>query len=388
MNSSLTTLQVQEKTIHLLGTAHVSQASAQEVKEYIKQLRPESVCVELDQDRFDSIQSPNRWEDTDIIEVIKQKKTGYMLANLILSSYQRRLAKKMDIAPGQEMIQGIQSAKESSANLVLADRKISTTFSRIYRKLSFKEKMKLLYLLISSIFDEEEISEDDIEQLKQSDILEASLTAISKDFPIVSQVLVHERDQTLAYHIKNAPGKVVFAVLGAAHVPGVSKELFLEQDIQELTSVPPKKKTSQLIGWLIPIFIVIMILSLFTVDSSIGLQQIIRWTLVNGSLSAFGTLLAGGHILSILTAFIAAPITSLNPLLAAGWFAGITEAFIRKPKVKDFKNIADDLSTFSGFYKNRVTHILLVVVLANLFSSLGTFLGGIDLINTFIQSFF
>ncbi len=370
MNKSVTTLQFREKTIHLIGTAHVSHTSSKEVKEYIDQIQPNSVCIELDSDRYASLKNPNRWENTNIIDVIKQKKTGYMLANLILSSYQKRIAKKMDIQAGQEMIQGIESAKEVQAELVLADRKIQTTFSRIYRQLRLKEKLKLIYLLISSIFDDEEVSEEDIENLKQSDMLEASLQEIGKQFPIVAKVLIHERDQTLAYYIKNAPGPSVVAVLGAAHIPGVSQEIYREQDIKELESIPPKKKTSKLIGWIIPAILIVMILSLFTLDSSIGFQQLMRWIMLNGTLSAFGTLLAGGHILSILTAFIAAPITSLNPLLAAGWFAGLSEALLRKPRVKDFESISDDLSSFSGFYKNRVTHILIVVILANLFSSI------------------
>lgn len=388
MNPSVTTFNINGKTIHLIATAHVSHVSAKEVKETIDLLQPNSVCIELDSQRYETLNNPSLWEETDIIEVIKQKKTGYMLANLVLSSYQKRIAKKMDIQVGKEMIQGIQSAKENHAEIVLADRNIQTTFSRIYRQLSFFEKMKLIALLTTSLFDDEDISEEDIENLKQSDVLESSIQSISKQFPIVAEVLIHERDQTLAYNIKNAPGPVVVAVLGAAHVPGVSKELYLDQDIQSLLSVPPKKASSKFIGWIVPLFILIMILSLFNLDSSIGLQQLSRWILLNGSLSALGVLLAKGHILSILTAFIAAPITSLNPLLAAGWFAGLSEAILRKPKVKDFQSISEDLNSFSGFYNNRVTHILLVVVFANLFSTLGTIIGGADLINTIVQNFF
>lgn len=384
MPNSITTIQLGEKEIYLLGTAHVSHTSTEEVKNCVADLQPDSVCIELDDDRYDSLQNPNRWENTDIIDIIKQKKTGIMLANLILSSYQRRVAKQMDIQPGQEMIQGIQSAKEFDANLVLADRKIQTTFTRIARKLSFWEKAKLLTLLVSSIFDDEKISEEEIENLKQSNALEAAIQNIGKSFPIVAKVLIHERDQVLAYHIKNAPGNKIVAVLGAAHVQGVSKELFLEQNIDDLTSIPEKKKSSKFIAWMIPLFIIILMLSLFNINSSAGVQQLLRWTLWNGGLSALGVLLAAGHPLSILTAFIAAPITSLNPMLAAGWFAGVSEAILKKPKVKDFEGLSEDLSTFQGFYKNRVTHILLVVTLANLFSTLGTLIGGFDLITTLL----
>ncbi len=387
MNESITKVCLEGKEIYLIGTAHVSHTSSQDVKNCVETVQPDSICIELDQERYNSLKNPNRWLNTDIIDVIKQKKAGFMLANLILGSYQKRIAKKINVQAGQEMIQGIQSAEETQAELVLADRSIQTTFTRIYRKLRFLEKFKLLTILVLSIFEEEEITEEEIENLKQSEILEAALQDVGKDFPVVSDILIHERDQTLAYHIKNAPGKKVVAVLGAAHIPGVKKELFKNQDIAELTSIPQKKASSKLIKWIIPILLIGMILSMFSLDPSLGWQQLLRWTLWNGSLSAIGVLLAWGHPLSILTAFLASPITSLNPLLAAGWFAGLSEAFLRKPKVRDFENLLEDLTSFKGFYKNRVTHILLVVILANLFSTLGTLIGGIDILKTFFQSF-
>ncbi|MFV0379860.1 MAG: TraB/GumN family protein [Anaerorhabdus sp.] len=386
MNSSITTIEYNNKKIYLIATAHVSHISANEVKETIENIKPDSVCIELDADRYESLQNPKKWENTDIYDVIKQKKSGYMLANLILSSYQKKIAAKVDIKAGQEMIQAIESAKEIDANITLADRSIPTTFTRIYRNLSFFEKIKLISLLISSIFSDEDIKEEDIEELKQSDMLEASLKEVYKSFPNVAKVLIDERDQTLAYNIKNAPGDTIVAVVGAAHVPGIKKEIFLEQDIKELTKVPPKKSYAKLIGWLIPLIIIILILSLFSIDPSLGLNQLLRWTLLNGTLSAIGVLLAKGHIISIITVFVAAPITSLNPLLAAGWFAGLSEAFLRKPKVKDFQNIAEDTSSFKGFYNNRVTHILIVVALANLFSTIGTLIGGVDLISAFFNA--
>lgn len=387
MNQNITKLEIDGKEIYLIGTAHVSQTSRQDVKECIDEVQPDSICIELDDERYEAINNPKRWEDTDIIKVIKEKRTGYMLANLILSSYQRRVAKKLDVQAGQEMIQGIESAKELNANLVLVDRNIQTTFKRIYRKHSFFQKIKLLTTLIMSIFDDEEISSDDIESLKQSEALEVALKEVSKEFPVVAEVLIHERDQVLAHKIKNAPGKKIVAVLGAAHIPGIKKEIVKNYDIEELESIPEKKPSSKIIGWIIPILIIAMILSMFSINSELGINQIKIWILWNGSLSAIGVLLACGHPLSILTAFIAAPITSLNPLLAAGWFAGLVEAIVKKPKVKDFENILDDVNTVKGFYKNRVTHILLVVVFANLFSTIGTIISGFDIVKNFLQSF-
>ncbi|MEA4874558.1 TraB/GumN family protein [Anaerorhabdus sp.] len=387
MNQNITKIEVNGKEIYLIGTAHVSHTSRQDVKDCIDEVKPDSICIELDEERFEAFNNPKRWENTDIIEVIKEKKTGYMLANLILSAYQRRIAKKMDVQAGQEMIQGIESAKEIGANLVLVDRNIQTTFKRIYRKHSFFQKLKLISSLVMSIFDDEDISSDDIESLKQSDALDVALKEVSKEYPVVSEVLIHERDQVLAYKIKNAPGNKIVAVLGAAHIPGIKEEIYKTYDIKELESIPAKKPSAKIIGWIIPLAIIAMILSLFSVNSTLGWEQVINWVLWNGSLSALGVLLAWGHPLAIIVAFIAAPITSLNPLLAAGWFAGLAEAFIRKPKVKDFENLLDDVNSIKGFYKNRITHILLVVIFANLFSTLGTMIGGFDVIKNFIQSF-
>lgn len=382
------TLQIDDKEIIFIGTAHVSKASAEEVKECIELYQPDCVCIELDEDRYETLQQPNKWKNTDILQVIKSNRAGYLLANIILSSYQRKIATKMDVSTGQEMMQGIESAKEIDAQIALVDRKIQTTFTRIWRKHSFWQKCKLIVLLISAIFDDEEISEEDLENLKQSETLEAALSEVSKQFPVVSDVLVHERDQVLAYKIKNAPGKRIVAILGAAHIPGVKEEIFKEQDIEELESVPQLSLFDKLKKWFIPFLLVVLVLSTFSLDSETGLSQIKSWILWNGTLSALGTLLVKGHLFSILTAFIMAPITSLSPLLAAGWFSGIMEAWIRKPKVSDFENISEDVTSFKGFFKNKVTHILLVVIAANLFSTLGTIIGGLDIVKSFLSTFF
>lgn len=390
MDNQLTTISLNGKNIFLLGTAHVSKISAQEVKQHIEEIHPDSVCIELDQDRYESLLHPAQWEQTDIIQVIKQKKTGFLFANIILSSYQKKIAKKMEISPGAEMKQGIQSAQEIGANLVLADRRIQTTFTRIWRKHSFWQKCKLLTSIIFSLFDDEDITEADLEQLKQSDMLESALKEIQHDFPVVAEVLIHERDQYLATKIAQAPGQQVFAVLGAAHVSGVAEIIRSGQlpTLSQLEELPTKSNVSKLVGWAIPALIFFLVAFTFFQNSTAGLDQIKSWILWNGSLSALGTLLAFGHPLSILTAFIAAPITSLNPLLAAGWFAGLVEATIRKPKVHDFENLTEDVNSIRGIWKNRVTRILLVVLMANVFSTLGTIISGTDIIKTFLQTFF
>ena len=386
MNENIVKLNYQDKEIYLVKTAHVSKNSINDVKECIEEVKPDAICIELDEDRYKKISDPDKWSDTDIVKVIKEKKVGFLLVNLILASFQRRMAINMDSNSGAEMLEGIKQAKELNVPLVLADRPIKTTFSRIWNSLGLYEKSKLIVSIIGSIFDDEEISEEDLQALKEADALDAALNEVGKEFPNVKKILVDERDAYLSYKIKNAPGKKVVAIIGAAHAGGIERNLDKDIDIDELNVVKKKKGIGSIIKWLIPLAIISIIAYTLWSNKDAGLSQIKSWILWNGTLSAIGTLLAFGHPLSILTAFVMAPITSLNPLLAAGWFAGMVEAMIRKPKVKDFENLGEDTNTLKGFWKNRVTRILLIVIFANVFSSIGTFISGLDIFSTFIKN--
>ena len=386
MNENIVKLNYKDKEIYLVKTAHVSKNSINDVKECIGEVKPDSICIELDEDRYKKISDPEKWSDTDIVKIIKEKKVGFLLGHLILASFQRRMAINMDSNSGGEMLEGIKQAKELNVPLVLADRPIKTTFSRIWNSLGLYEKSKLIVSIIGSIFDDEEISEEDLQALKEADALEAALNEVGKEFPNVKKILVDERDAYLSSKIKNAPGKKIVAIIGAAHAGGIERNLDKDIDINELNVVKKKKGIGTVIKWLIPIAIISIIIYTLWSNRDAGLSQIKSWILWNGTLSAIGTLLAFGHPLSILTAFVMAPITSLNPLLAAGWFAGLVEAMIRKPKVKDFENLGEDTNTLKGFWKNRVTRILLIVVFANVFSSIGTFISGLDIFTTFLKN--
>ena len=373
------------KEILLVGTAHVSKDSAREVKELIEQEKPDSVCVELCSARYNSINNRNKWKNMDIITIIKQKKALLLLVNLILSSFQKRLAQQLGINPGQEMIQAILSAKEINAHLVLADRDIQVTFTRVWKKLSLWGKMRILFMLIFSMFAKEKISEEEIERLKSEDILTAALSELARSFPRLKNTLIDERDQYLAEKIKLAPGDKVIAIVGAGHVPGIKKEIDKEHDLSTLTKIPSTSNYIKVLVWGIPLAIIAIIASTFTYSPPAGFDQITQWFLWNGSLSALGALIAMAHPFSIITAFIAAPFSSLNPLLAAGWFAGIVEALIRRPRVEDFEQLGD-ITTLKDFFRNRVTKILIVVALANLGSMAGTFIGGAKVIQLFINT--
>jgi len=386
VEENITRIEMNGKEYILIGTAHVSKHSAEQVKEVIEAERPDSVCVELDEQRYQTITEGSKWQEMDIIQVIKEKRASLLLMNLAISSFQNRMAKELGIKAGQEMIQGIESAKEVGAKLVLADRNIQITFSRIWGNLGLKGKAILLSQIITSIFSRDSISEEELEKLKEQDTINAMLNEFTETFPRLKKPLIDERDQYLAQKIKEAPGEKIVAVLGAAHVPGIKEEIKKDHDLNKLRAIPPKSNWPKIIGWSIPILILAIIVYTFFANPSAGFAQTVSWILWNGSLSALGAAIAMAHPLTILTAFIAAPITSLNPLLAAGWFAGLAQAYIRRPSVKDFETLSEDVFSFKGFWRNKVSRILLIVVLANLGSSLGTFIGGADVIRVFIEN--
>lgn len=385
-NENITKIQLDGKEFILIGTAHVSKQSAEQVKAVIESEKPDSVCVELDQQRYQSIKDGNKWKDTDIFKVIKEKKASLLLMNLAISSFQKRMAKQFDIQAGQEMIQGMESAKEVGAHIVLADRNIQITFARIWHGIGFWGKVKLLSQIVASIFSKESITEEELEKMKSQDAINAILDDFTASFPELKGPLIDERDQYLSQKIKEAPGNKVVAVLGAAHVPGIIEEIKREHDLARLSQLPAKSKAPKFIAWSIPVIILAIIAYTFFANPTAGVQQTISWVLWNGSFSALGAALALGHPLSIATAFVAAPITSLNPLIAAGWFAGIVQALIRRPSVRDFESLSDDVFSIKGFWHNKVTRILLIVVMANLGSTIGTVIGGADVVRLFIEN--
>ena len=383
---NITRINLDGRELILIGTAHVSKQSAEQVKEVIEAEKPDSVCIELDEQRYQSVMDGSKWKETDIFKVIKEKKATLLLMNLAISSFQNRLAKQFEIKPGQEMIQGIESAKETGANLVLADRNIQTTFSRIWHNLGWSGKAQLLSSVFFSIFSRETISEEELEKMKSQDTLNAVLAEFTESFPKLKTPLIDERDQYLAQKIKEAPGDKVVAVLGAAHVPGISKEIYKEHDLERLNQVPPKSIVPKILGWVIPVLLIAIVVYTFIANPTAGLDQALSWIIWTGSFAAIGAAIAFGHPLAILSAFIAAPITTLHPLIASGWVSGIVQAYFRRPNVGDFENLSEDVFTIKGFWRNKVTRILLVVVLTNLVGSIGTFIGGADVIRVFFNN--
>ena len=367
-------LEYGDKQVILVGTAHVSRESAQQVRQVIEEESPDTVCVELCQSRYQSIRQKERWQETDIVKIIKEKKSFLLLSNLLLASFQKRIAKKLDVKPGQEMITAIETAEEVDAEIHLADRDIRTTLSRTWRAMGLWSKIKLLFQLILSLGEVDEIKEEDIEKMKNQDVLETLLAEVGKSLPVLKNILIDERDLYLAEKIRTAPGQKIVAVVGAGHVPGIKKCWNTDIDIRALEQLPPKSHTAGVLKWLIPGTIMAMFIAgFFYGGAQAGKDMIIWWIAANAILAGIGATIALAHPVTIISSMLAAPLTSLNPMIAAGWVSGLVEAFSRKPKVKDLEKLPEDILSVKGFWKNKVTRILLVVVFTNLGSSIGTF---------------
>jgi pheromone shutdown-related protein TraB len=362
------------KQIILVGTAHVSKESANLVKSVIEQEEPETVAVELCPSRYQTIKQSDQWREMDIIKVIKEKKAFLLLANFMLASFQKRIAARLDIKPGAEMIQAIESGEACGAHIHLADRDIRITLSRTWRNMSLWEKIKLLFQLILSLGEVEDIDEAAIENMKNQDVLESLLAELGQAMPVVKDILIDERDRYLCEKIRSAPGSKIVAVVGAGHVPGIKKYWTQDIQLEALESLPPKSPLSTALKWLLPgAILALLVTGFYLGGKDAGTGMLTWWIMANGILAGLGAVLALAHPLTILSSVLAAPLTSLNPMIAAGWVSGLVEAFARKPQVKDFEKLPQDILSVKGFWRNKVTKILLVVVFTNLGSSIGTF---------------
>ena len=373
----VTHVKVGDKDVYLVGTAHLSKESVEDVRTTIEQVRPQAVCVELCKARHQAMTQADNWRKMDIYKVIRQRKAVFLLAQLIMSSFYRRLGEKLGVQPGAEMLEAIHVAEQTGAQLVLADRDIEITLKRVWGYLGLWSKVKLAVQVLMGIFVPEQIDADMIEQLKKQDQLEAIMAEFAQQYPEIKRRLIDERDTFLAQKIRTAPGNTVVAVVGAGHVVGIKTQIQEEHSLDELVTLPPKSIWPAVFKWGVPLVILVLIAYGFTKGTTHGLENIFIWVLVTGTLAAVGAALALAHPLTILSAFVAAPITTLHPLLAAGWIAGIVQAVIKKPRVSDLEDLPDAIATIKGFWTNPVTRILLIVALANIGSSIGFYVAGV-----------
>ena len=375
-NTDIHRISLDNREFVLVGTAHISQDSVDTVKAVIEDEKPDTVCVELDEQRHRALSNPRHWESLNLIQVLRQGQAPFLLANLALASFQKRMGLQTGVKPGAELAVAAETAKQRGIDLQLVDREIRTTLLRAWRKAGFWKKMNLFSALLASLFESQELNEEELAKLRQTDTLSAMLDEMSKILPTVKTILVDERDTFMAYHIRRSPGQKVVAIIGAAHLPGIMQKLGREippDEIDGLSVIPAKTTFSKLIPWLIPAVVVGLFIYGFMAGNTEQLASAaVAWVLANGVLSALGALLALGHPLTILAAFVAAPITSLNPTIGAGFVTGIVQAVMAPPKVKDLESVAEDIAGLGGWWRNRLTRVLLVFLLSSLGSAAGT----------------
>lgn len=364
----------------LIGTAHVSQSSVEEVQSIIESESPDRICLELDSSRMASKTKKNSWEDMDIRKVFKEKKGFLLLANTALASFQKRLGAQTGVNPGDEMLGAVKLAEQNNIPISLCDRDIQITFRRAWAKSSFWNKCKLLATLISAAFSNEEITPEELDELKNQETLDGMLNEVAKELPSVKEVLIDERNVYLASKIYAAPGEKKLAIIGAGHTKGVLaafEDLEAHTPIpstESLEDIPPAKGFGKAAGYIIPTLIVLLIVyGIMANGWDQGLKTFLYWVLVNAGCTLVTTAFAGAHPLTILLCAITAPFFALNPVLGVGMLGGILEATFRKPKVKDFQNLNDDAMSLKGWYKNRILKCLLVFLLSSIGSMLGTF---------------
>jgi len=370
----------------LLGTAHVSRASADEVRELIRSGEFDAVAVELCPARHHNMTHPDALAKLNLFQVIKQGKAGMVAANLALGSFQQRVAEESGIAPGEEMKAAIEEAKAAGLPLMTIDRDVGVTLKRVYRSVPWWQRTALISGLVGSLFSREKVSSEEIEKLKQGDVLESTFNEFAQESEKLYQALIAERDHYMALRLAQENGdsryKRVLVIVGAGHLKGLEENLGShlpdnpKEQLDILESVPAASRWPKFIPWIIAALIITGFVIGFNRNTELGMQLVVDWVLINGGLSALGVLIAGAHPLTVLTAFVAAPLTSLNPTIGAGFVAAAAELLVRKPKVEDFSNLRQDTANLKGWWKNRVSRTLLVFIFATLGSAAGTYIGG------------
>lgn len=370
-----------DREILLVGTAHISQESVEEVRATIRGEGPARVCVEIDPGRYKTMSEKSSWESLDIVKIIKDGKAFLFLANLILSSFQRRMGASIGTSPGEEMRAAVEEAQALGVPFHFCDREVGATLRRAWGLSGFWNKVKLLSALLSSAFSNEKLSEEEIEALKKKGAVEDMMGELADYLPKVKEVLIDERDRYLAAKIyQSGAGKIV-AVVGAGHMGGIEEWLGrmhsgqADTEVSALETIPKPSSAGKLLGWVVPVAIVgLLVFGFFVSGKEVTLSRLLAWVLLNGTLSAVGSLAAFAHPLTALVSFFAAPVATLNPFLAVGMFSGLCEAGLRKPRVEDFENLPADMNSLRGFWKNRVTRILLVFILSSLGGAIGNFI--------------
>jgi len=369
----------------LLGTAHVSRTSVDAVTEMAGSGDYDAIAVELCPARHLALTKQQQWREMDLYRIIRERKAGLVMANLALGAYQRRIAEQFGIEPGAELKAAADAAQTHDLPLQLIDRDLATTLKRSYRAVPWYKRLFLTTGLVMSTVSSDEIDEEQIEKLKEGDILESTFTEFAQQSPELYEALITERDRFMAARLRQEnhanSGQRILVVIGAGHLEGLAKYLASDQqspdsEVEQLSRQPAPRRWPKIVPWAIAALVLTGFWIGFSRSPELGWQLITLWVVINGGLAALGALIARGHPLTILSAMVAAPLTSLNPAIAAGMVTGAVESWLRKPRVSDLERLRDDATTLKGWFKNPATRILLVFFLSNMGSAIGTWVAG------------
>lgn len=370
----------------LLGTAHISRASADEVRALLQGRDYDAVAVELCPSRYQALMDPDALAQMDLFSVIRRGRVYMVVASLALAAYQQRLADQFGIEPGAEQRAAIAAARERRLPVLLVDREIGVTLKRVAGNLSWWKRFELFSGLLATLLSREEVTEEEIERLKEADVLETTFSEFAEDRRELAVPLLEERDRYMAARLCEELAEQhhakVLVVLGAGHLKGVAGHLrgVAEQDpkaeIAALDRLPSPNRRFRFIPWIVIVLILCGFAYGFYQSPGLGVQVVLDWVLINGSLSALGIAVAGGHPLTLVAAFLAAPLTSLNPTIGAGMVTGAVELYLRQPSVGDFSRLRQDTATLKGWWRNRVSRVFLVFLFSSLGSSIGTYVAG------------
>ncbi|MEJ2135483.1 MAG: TraB/GumN family protein, partial [Desulfofustis sp.] len=374
-----------KRTVILVGTAHVSQQSVDLVQKVIEAERPDHVCIELDDKRYQALSDENRWQKLDLKTVIKNRQLSTLMVSIMMAGYQKKLGDNLGVSPGAELLAAARTAEGLQIPICLCDRDIRITLRRAWKSTSLFRKGYLMSSLIAGMFFSEEIDEQKLEELKTQDVLTELMAEMGDSLPEMKKVLIDERDIYMAEQIKNTPGQVVVAVVGAGHLEGIKRRLVEDHagKIDDLTTIPPVSRAWKTLGWLIPAVIIGSIgLIAFSKGFDTAGDNIIYWILANGIPASIGAALALAHPFTTIGAFAAAPITSLTPVIGAGYVTAFIQVMTRPPVVREFETVGEDMGTLLGWWRNKLLRVFLVFILTGLGSAIGTYVGGYEIIKT------
>lgn len=372
----VTRIQHEGRDIHIVGTAHISQKSVLEVQRVIEAVRPDVVCVELDQTRYEALIDETRWRKLDVFQIIREKKVLFLMTSLALTAYQRKLGEKLGVKPGAELLAAVRAAEAVGARVVLADRDIQATLKRTWRSLSFWNKLQLSSGLVAAPFEMDELTEEKVEELKDRDTISEVLHELARLMPDIKRPLIDERDLYLMSIVREAPGERIVAVVGAGHVEGMLAHLHEPVDREKLCEIPPPSWWVRAVQWLIPAIVLGAFYYGYVKHPGEDFRQmVLAWVLPTALLTALLSIVAGAKPLTVLAGALAAPFTTLNPTIGAGMVTGLVEAWLRRPTVQDCEHVADDILSIRSIYRNRFTRVLLVATLSTIGAASGAWIG-------------